>query len=146
MKDKYGNEDNANGKTDAYGSNVNGKIDISINNSSQDRKDIFGKKATSNMFVWNLTKTLLHESFVHALYDAGDISDGIIDKSNMPIITTPRGITRRQTQHEFYRGNTSTHPYYLQGSELLKKLNNQYGLYKEDSKKQIFNRMWEFSD
>jgi RHS repeat-associated protein len=146
LKDKYGNESNSNGRTDASGSNGKGKIDILINNNSQDKKDFTANGITQNMFIWNLTKTLLHESLVHAIYDAGDISDGSIDKSNMPMVTTSYGITKRQTQHEFYRTNTSSHPYYTQGSELLQKLNKQYGLFKEDSKKQIFNRMWSFTD
>jgi RHS repeat-associated protein len=149
IKDKYGREDDANGRTDVSIKNGKGQIDILLNkNNASEKQDYKNNpsKQNRNNYIWDATETILHESYIYGIYDANDIADnGKADRSNMPIINS-YGVKIRQGQHEYYRANYKTHPYTTQGMELLKRLNNQYGIYPTNTNKNVFQHMWNFSD
>ena len=149
IKDSYGRNDNTNGRTDVSINNGKGQIDILLNkNNASEKQDYINNSNPQNRnnYIWDATETILHESYIHGIYDAGDIADnGKVDRSNMPMINS-YGIQKRQGQHEYYRANYTTHPYTTQGMELLQRLNNQYGIYPSNSNKKIFQHMWNFSD
>lgn len=145
LKDAFGEKDAANGQTAQSLLGGKGQINIILNNLSSERAT-YSKNKNRNMYVWDLTETILHESFVHAKYDAEDMVDnGTIDKSNMPMINS-YGIVKRQKQHDFFRDSYKKHPFSTQGLNLLIKLNKQYGIYPTNTHQNVFNHIWNFSD